>query len=148
MAGAGTIKVAHGSTAKIALSGGSKVEAPHLKMWTFGYEVTNTKTASNSTGGATTTDTGVTTYKGKMTYLMHDGEVCPIIGTKNYDVEFYVGAIADGNYYSGTIKALGLTALEVDLENGSKQMQYEVEYEGRGVFTRNGTVLTKLPTEA
>ena len=100
-----------------------------------------------SWGGATTTDTGSTTYKGKMVYLMHDGEVAPIIGGKNYDVQFYVGALANGNYYSGTLKAINMTDIEVELEDGSKQLRYDITWEGRGVFVRNGTMLTKLPTE-
>lgn len=147
MAGAGTLQVAKGSTAKICLAGGTLAEAPHLERWTLGYDITNTKTASNSTGGATTTDTGSTTYKGKMVYLMHDGEVAPIIGGKNYDVQFYVGPIASGNYYSGTLKAINMTDIEVELEDGSKQLRYDITWEGRGVFVRNGTMLTKLPTE-
>lgn len=147
MAGAGTIKVAKGSTAKVCLAGGTPVEAPHLSMWSLGYDVTNSKVATNSTGGATTTDTGSVTYKGKMTYIMHDGEVCPIIGGKNYTLQLYVGAIVDGNYYSGTAKMLGMTEQDFELDDGSKAIKYELNWEGRGVFVKNGTLLTPLPTE-
>jgi hypothetical protein len=147
MAGAGTIQVAHGSTADICIEDGTLAEAVHLVMWSLGYDITNSKTASNSTGGATVTDTGAVTYKGKMAFLMHDGEVCPMIGGKNYDVKFYVGAKANNNYYTGTIKALGMAPIEVELEDGSKALKYDFDWEGRGVMTTSGTLITNLPTE-
>jgi len=144
---AGVLDNYKGSTAKLAATGVTPlVEEPHLKGWTFGATVTKSRTATNSTGGYTTGETGVVTVEGTITYLLHDGEVSPIKIHDKLDVELYVGPIADGNFYDGTIIITGgPKAIEADLEDPAPFVVLEYDWECRGVIAANGDV-APLPT--
>jgi D-serine deaminase-like pyridoxal phosphate-dependent protein len=144
---AGVLDNYRGSTAKLAAAGVTPlVEEPHLKGWTFGATATKSRTATNSTGGYTTGETGVVTIEGTLTYLMHDGEVAPIKIHDILDVELYVGAVAAGNYYSGEIIiTAGPKAVEADLEDPAPFVALEYDWECRGAIAATGDV-APLPT--
>ena len=62
------------------------------------------------------------------------------------DVELYVGPIADGNFYDGTIIITGgPKAIEADLEDPAPFVVLEYDWECRGVIAANGDV-APLPT--
>ena len=144
---AGVLATQRGSTVKLAAAGVTPlVEEPHLRAWTLEASATSSKTATNSTGGYTTSDVGVVSIKGTLIYLQHDGEVAPVKMRDKLDVELYVGPIADGNYYDGEIVIInGPKKYECELEDQSKHMVLEYDWECRGVIGANGDV-APLPT--
>jgi hypothetical protein len=143
---AGVLAKQKGSELKLSAVGGTPASKPHLRGWTLGVSATSSKTATNSTAGYTTSDVGVVSLEGKITYLQHDGEACPLTVGSSYAIEFYVGAIADANYYDGDVAIVnGPNSIEIDLEDGSKHIVLEYDWQNRGAFTANGDV-APLPT--
>ena len=135
---AGTFHSGKNGTVKRDVTGAPTV-VPHCVGWTLTCEQTETRMATNSTGGYKEGALGVTDATGTIRIAIHDGEVAPFTAGTEYDLELHIDGTGS-NYYKFDALTNGPRNMTVNLEDRSEVMIAEYTFGSQGVVTANGDV--------
>ena len=104
--------------------------------WTANIVAKESDYATNDTSGWTKTITGVRTWSGTITILLHDGEAQPFIaGQEVTGCQFHVDAT---NYISGTIKITAVNNIGTSVDSADP-IAVEYAFKGQGAPASSGT---------
>ena len=104
--------------------------------WTMNVVASEADYATNDTSGWTKTITGVRTWSGTITILLHDGEAQPFIaGQEVTGCQFHVDA---SNYISGTIKITAVNNIGTSVDSADP-IAVEYAFKGQGAPASTGT---------
>jgi len=104
--------------------------------WTANIVAKESDYATNDTSGWTKTITGVRTWSGTITILLHDGEAQPFIaGQEVTGCQFHVDA---SNYISGTIKITAVNNIGTSVDSADP-IAVEYAFKGQGAPASTGT---------
>ena len=104
--------------------------------WTINVVASEADYATNDTAGWTQTLTGVKTWSGTITILLHGGEAQPFIaGQEVTGCQFHVDA---SNYISGTIKITAVNNIGTSVDSADP-IAVEYAFKGQGAPASTGT---------
>jgi hypothetical protein len=104
--------------------------------WTANIVAKESDYATNDTSGWTKTITGVRTWSGTITILLHDGEAQPFVaGEEVSGCQFHVD---DTNYISGTIKITAVNNIGTSVDSADP-IAVEYAFKGQGAPASTGT---------
>jgi hypothetical protein len=105
--------------------------------WLINIESKSSDYATNDTSGWTKTLTGVSTWSGTLTILLHDGEAQPFYsGQEVTGCQFHINA---GSYISGTIKITGVSNIGTSVDSADP-VAVEYAFKGQGAPSETGGV--------